>query len=50
MGDDGGVASLWVQMIGGLICNCLDEQYVLGIMTLVLFVGALLLAFFMFRR
>jgi len=34
----------------GLICNCLDEQYVLGIMVIVLFVGALLLAFFMYRK
>jgi hypothetical protein len=37
-------------VIAGLICNCLDEQYVLGIMVGVLFVGALLLAFFMYRR
>lgn len=34
---------------GGLICNCLGDQYVLGIMVLVLFVGALLLSAFMFR-
>jgi len=44
------MACLRVLVIGGLICNCLDEQYVLGFMVLVLFVGALLVAFFMYRR
>jgi len=36
-------------MIAGLICNCWDADIVLGVMSGVLFIGALLLTFFMFR-
>lgn len=37
-------------MIAGLICNCMDSGTVVGVMLLILAIGAALLALVMTRR